>query len=222
MKRNLLLCIILILFLGGCSTMYQFKTPISLDAIDAIYVESDLASVLDKEVFRMAMTGYSRISPPKDSLITIIDFSLPSTEKRFYVIDLAEKKLRFQTYTSHGTKTGETMAVAFSNIEGSHQSSLGFYLTAETYEGKHGNSLKLDGLEKDFNSRARERYIVIHSADYATEDFIREHGRLGRSFGCPALPPDIAQDIIAYIKEGSVLFIYGNDENYVKGSKLIR
>ena len=223
MKRSIFLCVIsLIILFSGCSSMYQLKTPMPQDTIDAIYMESELGSVLDPEIFHMAMTGYSRILPPKDSIISIVDFTLPSTEKRFYVIDLSEKKLRYHTYTSHGVNTGEDMAIAFSDIEGSRQSSLGFYLTAETYEGKHGVSLKLDGLEKNFNKRARERYIVIHAADYATEEFILEHGRLGRSWGCPALPPDIAQEIIAYIKDGSVLFIFGNDDKYLKKSKLIR
>jgi hypothetical protein len=202
--------------------MYQFKTAMSDDAIDALYREAGLENKLNPEVFRMAMRGYSRIRPVNDSLISIIDFSMPSTEKRFYLIDLQNKRLMYQTYTSHGVNNGENEALAFSNLENSRQSSLGFYLTAETYEGKHGRSLKLDGLEYGFNNNARRRYIVIHSADYVSEDFIRENGRLGRSWGCPALPPDLTQEIIDEIKEGSLLFIYGKDPEYLKKSRLIR
>jgi len=221
MKQLVLFIVIIILFLG-CSTMYYNKTPMPIVEIDNIYDEADLEPVMQKDVFRMAMTGYSKIQPEKDSLISVIDFSKPSTDKRFYLIDLANRTLLYNTYTSHGVNTGENMAVSFSNKEGSRKSSLGFYLTAETYEGKHGTSLKLDGLERGFNHRARRRYIVIHSADYVTDDFIKENDRLGRSWGCPALPPDITQDIIELIKEGSVLFIYGNDENYLSTSKLIK
>ncbi len=221
MKYFVLLLVTITLFLG-CSTMYFNKTPMPLAAIDEVYEEVALEPVMQKEVFRMAMTGYSKIAPKNDSLISIIDFSRPSTNKRFYLIDLANKTLVYNTYTSHGVNTGEDQAIAFSNKNGSRQSSLGFYLTAETYEGKHGTSLKLDGLERGFNNRARKRYIVIHSADYVTESFIKEHGRLGRSWGCPALPPDLTHDIIKRIKQGSVLFIYSNDDNYLENSKLIR
>ena len=220
--RRFLTFILIVTFITGCSTMYQFKKAMPEEEIREIYAQSGLEGKLDPGVFQKAMHGYSRIDPPKDSIISIIDFSLPSTEKRFYVIDLEDRKLLYHTYTSHGVNTGQNEAIAFSNMEGSRQSSLGFYLTAETYEGKHGRSLKLDGLERDFNALARRRYIVIHSADYVTEDFIQEHGRLGRSWGCPALPPDIAQDIISVIKEGAVLFVYADDEKYLKKSKLIR
>lgn len=221
MKQFVLFILIITVFLG-CSTMYYNKTPMPLSAIDKVYEDASLEPVMQKDVFRMAMTGYSKIAPKNDSLISIIDFSRSSTDKRFYLIDLANKILLFNTYTSHGVNTGEDQAFAFSNKNGSRQSSLGFYLTAETYKGKHGTSLKLDGLERGFNNRARKRYIVIHSADYVSESFIKEHGRLGRSWGCPALPPDLTQDIIEKIKEGSVLFIYGDDDNYLSNSKLIK
>lgn len=221
MKRLVLFTVIIILFLG-CSTMYYNKTPMPIVEIDEIFDDATLQPVMQKDVFRMAMTGYSKIRPKKDSLISVIDFSKPSTDKRFYLIDLANRTLLYNTYTSHGVNTGEDMAISFSNKEGSRKSSLGFYLTAETYEGKHGTSLKLDGLERGFNHRARRRYIVIHSADYVTDSFIKENERLGRSWGCPALPPDVTQDIIDIIKDGSVLFIYGNDEDYLNKSKLIK
>ena len=220
--RKTILFLLIIYFFLGCSTMYYNKSPIPIEEIDTIYKDADLGTVLDQNVFRLAMTGYSKIKANNSSFISIIDFSKPSTDKRFYLIDLANRTLLYNTYTSHGVNTGENMAVTFSNKEGSRQSSLGFYLTAETYEGKHGTSLKLDGLERGFNHRARKRYIVIHSADYVTDSFIQENGRLGRSWGCPALPPDFTQEIIEKIKEGSVLFIYANDEDYLSRSKLLR
>lgn len=219
-KFALLLLVIMLLF--GCSTMMYNKTPMSLEEINEIFAEAELESVMDYEVFKMAMSGFSKISPEKNNLISIIDFGLPSTMQRFYVIDLKNRNLLYYTYTSHGVNTGEDMAELFSNKEGSRQSSIGFYKTAETYEGKHGTSLKLDGLERGFNNNARKRYIVIHSADYVTDEFIQENGRLGRSWGCPALPPDLTQEIIETIKEGTVLFVYGEDENYLRKSKLIK
>jgi hypothetical protein len=221
MKKIILFVLITGVFLG-CSTMYYNKPPMPLSDIDAVYREAELEPVLDRDVFRLAMTGKSRIKAKNDTLLSIIDFSKPSTEKRYYLIDLANKTLLYNTYTSHGVNTGEDLAMSFSNKEGSRKSSLGFYLTAETYEGKHGTSLKLDGLERGFNHRARRRYIVIHSADYVTDSFIKENGRLGRSWGCPALPPDVTQDIIQKIKNGSVLFIYGDDDDYLSNSKLLR
>jgi hypothetical protein len=221
MKKIILFVLITGVFLG-CSTMYYNKPPMPLSDIDAVYRETELEPVLDRDVFRLAMKGKSRIRAKNDTLLSIIDFSKPSTEKRYYLIDLANKTLLYNTYTSHGVNTGEDLAMSFSNKEGSRKSSLGFYLTAETYEGKHGTSLKLDGLERGFNHRARRRYIVIHSADYVTDSFIKENGRLGRSWGCPALPPDVTQDIIQKIKNGSVLFIYGDDDDYLSNSKLLR
>lgn len=220
--RKIALLLLAIMLLFGCSTMMYNKTPMSLEEINEIFAEAELESVMDYEVFRMAMTGFSKISPEKDNLLSIIDFGLPSTMQRFYVIDLKNRNLLYYTYTSHGVNTGENMAESFSNKEGSRQSSIGFYKTAETYEGKHGTSLKLDGLERGFNNNARKRYIVIHSADYVTDEFIQENGRLGRSWGCPALPPDLTQDIIEIIKEGTVLFVYGEDEDYLRKSKLIK
>lgn len=197
------------------------KPAASPEDIIKKYQACDLDGKLNDHVFKLAMTGLNYINTDKDSIISIVDFSLPSTEKRFYLIDLKEEKLLVNTYVSHGVNTGENMAVSFSNKNGSRKSSLGFYMTAETYEGKHGLSLRLDGLEHGFNSRARRRYIVLHSASYVSEEFIRENGRLGRSWGCPALPLEITPGVIDIVKEGSVLFIYGQDQRYFEKSRLL-
>jgi len=144
----------------------------------------------------------------KQKVVTLIDFSLPSTAKRLWTIDLESGECMMHTWVAHGRNSGENDACSFSNIPQSYQSSLGFYLTGETYEGKHGYSLRLHGLEAGINDNALDRAIVVHGADYVSEDFIQTHGRLGRSHGCPALPTELTQPFIDLTKEGSLLFIY--------------
>ncbi|MEN2283207.1 murein L,D-transpeptidase catalytic domain family protein [Algoriphagus sp. SE2] len=185
---------------------------------------SEKAKVLpNKDIFALAMHGWEKLSPQlKSKVITIIDFSLPSTEKRMWIIDPEKKLLLLHSVVSHGRNSGNLIASNFSNKPESYQSSLGFYKTAETYQGKHGYSLRLDGLEKGFNDQARNRAIVIHGADYAREEFAESVGRLGRSLGCPALPTELSTQAIDLIKNGSLLFIYGQDESYLKTSKLIQ
>jgi hypothetical protein len=143
-----------------------------------------------------------------NKIITIIDFSLPSTARRLWTINMVTGEILFNTLVAHGKNTGQNIAEKFSNIPQSYQSSLGFYLTDQVYTGKHGHSLRLKGLEKNINDKAWERAIVIHGADYVSESFIKAHGRLGRSHGCPAIPPELTDDFIRTIKEGSLLFIY--------------
>lgn len=142
------------------------------------------------------------------NIVTVIDFTLPSTEKRLWTIDLTTEKVLLNSLVAHGKNSGENMAEKFSNKPESHQSSLGFYLTENAYVGKHGYSLRLTGLEKNINDKAYDRAIVVHSADYVSEDFIKQHGRLGRSFGCPALPVEVNDTFINVVKDGSLLFIY--------------
>lgn len=145
----------------------------------------------------------------RNSKVTIINFDLPSTEKRLWVIDIKLKKILHQTYVAHGKKTGANYAKYFSNKVGSHKSSIGTYLTQDVYYGKHGSSLRLKGLEKEWNTNARKRAVVMHTATYANESFIKKYGRLGRSFGCPAIPTNQVK-IIKLISEGGILFIYSS------------
>lgn len=147
-------------------------------------------------------------------ILTLIDFSLSSNAKRLWIIDMATNTILMNTYVAHGKNTGEEFADSFSNKDSSNKSSLGFYTTGETYNGKHGLSLKLDGLEKGVNSNARRRGIVMHAADYVSTDFIRSHNRLGRSQGCPAIPVELSGKIIQMIKNKSCLFIYHPSRNY--------
>lgn len=175
------------------------------------------------DVLDLALEGYKKLENElKNPVLTVIDFSLPSTEKRLWVIDVEKKEIMLNTVVSHGRNSGNLIAEKFSNQPESYQSSLGFYKTAETYQGKHGYSLRLDGLENGFNDQARSRAIVIHGADYAREEFAKSTGRLGRSLGCPALPPELSDKVIDLIKEGSLLFIYGQDQNYLSRSALIQ
>lgn len=177
---------------------------------------------LSLEVFRYGMIGYNSLLQQgkinSKQLLTIIDFSKPSTKKRFYTIDLASMQVKYYTYVSHGKNTGENEAKAFSNIVHSNQSSLGFFTTAETYIGSKGYSLKLDGLEKGINDKVRDRAVVIHEAEYVSEGWIQKYGRLGRSQGCPALPIGQSKTIINAIKDGTLIFAYFNDAAYLHGS----
>ena len=190
-----------------------------LEGIKGVYQECELSETLRYDIFRRAMIGCKQISGKNPDIITIIDYTKPSTDKRFHVIDVGERKVLFSTHVAHGENSGRNYATDFSNEKGSRKSSLGFYKTAETYQGRHNYSLKLDGLEKGINHYARARYIVIHSAGYVSPEFIRKHGRLGRSWGCPALPEHISKDIIDAIKGGRCLYTHADDEDYLERSR---
>jgi hypothetical protein len=174
----------------------------------------------DKLVFARAYFGYENLKnagylSTKKHTLTICDFSLSANQPRLWVIDLDAKKILFNTLVAHGQGSGEEYATSFSNRENSHQSSLGFYVTAETYEGDHGYSLRLQGMDKGYNDRAYDRSIVMHGADYVSNDFIDDNQRLGRSWGCPAVPVKLATPIINIIKNGTCLFIYYPDNKYL-------
>jgi hypothetical protein len=154
-------------------------------------------------------------------ILTLIDFSLSSNTKRLWVIDLATNTVLFHSLVAHGRNTGEEFASAFSNRNSSYQSSLGFYATGEIYQGKHGASLRLDGLEKGVNDNARQRAVVIHGADYVSDSFIQNHKRLGRSLGCPAIPVELTNEIIQTIKDKSCLFIYHPSRSFIMDKDLI-
>lgn len=179
----------------------------------------------NENLLEMAVNGYHKLVNNNQielgKTLTVVDFSLPSSEKRMWIIDVESGIILHNSVVSHGRNSGNLMAEKFSNIDSSYMSSLGFYVTGETYFGKHGYSLRLDGVEKGFNDRARDRAIVIHGAEYANENFITNTGRLGRSLGCPALPVDTSKEIIDLIKDKSCLFIFGKDDDYISKSKLI-
>ncbi|MBC5773266.1 murein L,D-transpeptidase catalytic domain family protein [Pontibacter sp. KCTC 32443] len=203
---------------GGLS--FEQKQIAFTEHVEDIYDDADLKGKgLSLPVFQKAFIGFmnlkqrQKVSSSK-SILTVVDFTKSSREKRMWVIDLNEKKLLFNTLVAHGRNTGNVIAEKFSNQPNSYMSSLGFYVTDNTYFGKHGLSLKLDGLDKGFNTNARARAIVIHGADYATKDFIKQYGRLGRSLGCPALPTEISKEVIETIKNETVLYVHSNDAAY--------
>lgn len=191
-----------------------------------LYDSLDLNNLgLSRQAFMYAFKGYKQLLEKgqliNNAVLSVIDFSLPSTQKRFFVIDMNNNNLLYHTYVSHGKNSGKLMAKNFSNRSSSHQSSLGFYTTGNTYFGKHGFSLRLIGQEKGINDKALQRGIVIHSADYASEQFAKQQGYLGRSQGCPAIPEEIHKALIQTIQNGSCLFIYSPATAYSKQSILI-
>ena len=180
---------------------------------------------LAHQAFDYAMKGFSVMKSAgevgNDTIISIIDFSKPSSQKRLFVIDLTNCKVLFNTYVAHGMQSGKEFASRFSNKPESNKSSLGFYETLGTYIGGNGYSLKLQGVEKGINDNANKRAIVIHGAEYVDESFIRSQGYIGRSWGCPALPERLHKAIIDVIKNGTCLFIFSPDNNYLSHSKIL-
>lgn len=180
---------------------------------------------LSRKAFMEGVKGYNvLLSSGKlenDAVLSIVDFSLPSTQKRLFVLDMQNFKLLFNTYVAHGRNSGKEYANRFSNSPESNMSSLGFYVTKNTYNGEHGLSLKLQGEEKGINDNAERRAIVIHCADYVSEKTIKALGYIGRSLGCPALPPKYSKPIIETIKDGSCLFVYSNNQKYLAKSPIL-
>jgi len=220
MKKAIVLLLLTLFTLPGYSHYVRF-TPVTTVLYREVYSELNLEEMgLKRSVFEYALKGLGKYQFTKP-ILSIVDLSQPSSQKRLYVIDLVERRLLFHTYVSHGRNSGELLARDFSNTNSSYKSSLGFYQTMQTYQGKHGLSLKLRGLEKGFNDNAYDRAIVIHGADYVCEDFIRRTGRLGRSQGCPAVSNELSKPIIQAIKGGSCLFVYSPDQTYLKGSSFI-
>ncbi|MGL4403638.1 MAG: murein L,D-transpeptidase catalytic domain family protein [Fusobacteriaceae bacterium] len=179
-------------------------------------------SEIDYEAFSNAIEGFNKIENKKHNLLTIIDYTKPSTQERFYVIDLEKNKILYKSHVAHGKNSGENYTTKFSNKLNSYQTSYGFFRTAETYQGGNGYSLKLDGLEPGINDRARERAIVIHGAAYANpRKSYGTNDRLGRSLGCPALPTALNKKVIDTIKNGSLIYAHANQSNYAMNSKII-
>jgi hypothetical protein len=188
--------------------------------VNNLYQAADLQqSGLAFDVFEKAVTGYTNLVlshklPSNNGVLTVVDFKKSSREKRMWIINILSKQLLLNTWVAHGQGSGDEMADKFSDKNDSHQSSLGFYLTDDVYMGKHGRSLRLDGLDTGFNSSARFRSIVIHAANYVGQSTINQTGHIGRSFGCPAVAPAVANQVINTIMGKTVLFISGNDDSY--------
>ncbi|MEZ4879097.1 MAG: murein L,D-transpeptidase catalytic domain family protein [Chitinophagales bacterium] len=181
---------------------------------------------INKEAIIQGLKGYAYLCEHhkvnNSQYLTIVDFSKASTEERLFIIDVKKQKLVLKSLVAHGKNSGDNYATKFSNEPSSYQSSLGFYVTAETYNGSKGYSLRLDGLEANFNSNARSRGVVVHGANYVSKAFAQANGRLGRSQGCPALPIETNQKIINIVKGGSCFFIYHPTNTYEKQSAILK
>lgn len=182
-------------------------------------------SGLSEQAFTYAFKGYEYLKLKgklgNDNILSIVDFSRPSSQKRLFVIDLKNFKILYNTYVAHGQGSGAAMATQFSNIPESYQSSLGFYTTSSTYIGKNGYSMHLEGMENGINDKAGERAIVMHGAPYVNENLIHSRGYIGRSWGCPAVSEKLNKPIIDKIKNGSCLFIYSENNRYLHSSRII-
>ena len=201
----------------------KIQTP--CESIHDFYTSFN-AKGLSFDAFKLALSGFNILKNQGKvsnlDILTVFDLSKPSNEERLFVLDIKNRKVLSKSLCSHGKNSGETIATTFSNTPNSYMTSLGFYLTGETYDGKNGYSLKLDGLEANINDNARERGVVIHGADYCSYSFINTEGRLGRSQGCPALPIEKNEKIIQLIKNKTCFFIYSPNNQYSKSSNLIK
>ncbi|BAP29349.1 uncharacterized protein CHSO_0312 [Chryseobacterium sp. StRB126] len=201
----------------------------TVSSAEALYktIEFDPEHELNYEVFSKALTGFENLKKAglltdESHLLTVCDFSMSSNTKRLWVIDLNDKKVLFNSLVAHGKNTGEEFATNFSNTESSQQSSMGFYITDATYQGDNGYSLRLLGMDKGFNDAAYKRAIVMHGADYVSDTFAAVHKRIGRSWGCPAVPRELSQSMINTIKGRNLLFIYYPDQNYLSSSEWLK
>lgn len=180
---------------------------------------------LSRQAFDYAQRGWNKLfregKLSNDSILAIADFSQPSSQKRLYILDLREYKVLFNTLVAHGRNSGKEVATSFSNSSSSYKSSPGFYVTGETYNGKHGYSLKLNGVEKGINDNAYNRAIVVHGADYVDESYVTNQGYIGRSQGCPAVPEREAQPIINTIKNNTCFFIYEPGKSYLSRTAML-
>lgn len=195
-----------------CALSFGFSAASYADLdrqAQTLYSKLGLNGKLGYDILKQALVEFHGVEGKQKPYLTIIDYTRPSSEKRFFVIDVDSQTLLFNTVVAHGKNTGVKYAKNFSNTVNSKKTSLGVFLTAETYWGGNGYSLRLDGLSPGLNDNARRRYIVVHGADYAENTFLAKHGRLGRSWGCPALPNSLAPEVIDTIKDGSVIFAHG-------------
>jgi hypothetical protein len=228
--NKLFLLILSVLFIFSSFSKIDKKNSNSAtNNAEELYTQINFENInrLNQEVFYKAFLGFENLKKAgkldeKSHLLTVCDFSLSANQKRLWVIDLIEKKVVFNSLVAHGKNTGEEFAEKFSNTESSLQSSLGFYITDETYDGSNGYSLKLLGMDETYNDAAFERAIVMHGADYVSENFIKKEKRLGRSWGCPAVPKELAEPIINTIKGKNCLFIYFPDAQYLSSSKWLQ
>jgi len=223
--KKTFLFLFLVLVVNSSFSKFDGIKKIIISTEISLYNQLQLSTIgLTTEVFDEALAGWNSLMKTKrlekSNLLSIADMSQSSNAKRLYVIDMENKKVLFNTYVAHGRNSGEEFASSFANKNNSYKSSLGFYVTGNIYQGAHGTSMRLKGIEKGINDIAEQRGIVMHGASYVSESFIQQTGRLGRSQGCPAVPEKLCKPIVDIIKEGSCFFMFYPDNNYKKNSKL--
>lgn len=215
----------LMLALGACvafSSQSLGASPTTVSLVDKL---ARVAPKLDRKVLAKAVSAMecatnNGMSPAER--LAVIDFSRPSSVPRLWIFDLKRRKLLLEELVAHGQNSGEDRATSFSNIIGSNQSSLGLFRTSESYIGRHGYSLRMDGLEPGVNDNARDRAIVIHAADYVDPAWIDRQGRIGRSQGCPAVRPQVAQKVVDSLKDGQFMFSYYPDPQWLASSPYLK
>jgi len=207
----------LLAVLPGCAPKKVKRAPIVYRAPDTTWPRPEVFEVAER-AWRCGWAAGEFDS----AILTVVDFSLPSTERRLWVIDMLNRRVLNNEFVAHGEGSGELQAVSFSNRMGSNQSSLGLFRTQNTYYGGQGYSLRLEGLEPGVNDHAMERRVVVHGADYADASVVAAFGRLGRSHGCLALPRSSVASIIDQIKWGSAVFAYYPDPDWLAESRFLR
>jgi hypothetical protein len=211
---------------GPVNSKRAAKAAAFAEEVNNLYTQIDLKEIgLSKKAFEYALKGYNYLLDHhwlnKTSILSIVDMSQSSRNKRLYIVDIDTKTVLVNTYVAHGRNSGGEFARTFSNSQSSHKSSLGFYVTQGTYYGNNGLSLRIRGMERGFNDRAISRGVVVHGSEYVGPDFLEMNRFCGRSYGCPAVPADESETIIDLIKEGSCLFIYYPTKKYLTRSKIL-
>jgi len=229
-RRYLRVCLVVLALIFIVSEASRAREGVPVERRDARPAETSRwadtsIGTIDRHVFDLAL-GAVRCAVrsgamPAPSTLTVIDYSKPSTEKRLWVFDMRSHELLFEELVAHGQGSGDNLANVFSNEPETHASSLGLFATEDTYVGKNGYSLRLKGLDEGFNHRARERAIVMHGAPYVSDDFVKAHGRLGRSWGCPALREGVAREVIDRVRGNGLLFAYYPNQDWLRSSRYL-
>jgi len=208
--------------LAAMKVEYNMVMNTAIGMYDVMGLESEDLSL---KAFEYAWLGYHKLLKKgvlhNTDLLTICDFSQSSSKERMYVIDVRNKKVLYKTFVAHGINSGEEFASSFSNQDESCKSSLGFYVTRKTYYGVNGLSLRIDGMDKGFNDNAYRRSIVIHGAPYVSQRILNKYGVMGTTFGCPAIPTEVSEEIIPLMKNGSCFFIYYPSKKYLAQSSVL-
>jgi hypothetical protein len=215
-KRGIVRCVVFF-FIFMSTQSFASSEFIKKSAFGDTNIQPEVLALGLKALHCASVKGVNR----KADILTIIDYSKPSSEKRMWVLDLKKQSVAMEELVAHGSGSGANLAKKFSNKTNSHQSSIGVFLTGEPYRGKNGLSLRLDGLENGVNDKARRRSIVLHGANYVSDHFVKQYGRLGRSWGCPALDKKLIAPTVEKIKEGSLVFAYYPDNEWLEKSEFL-